>query len=283
MSDDIAGYRVSPAQQHLHRLRTGLTGTDPFSVRVEATLPDTADPELLRRSLLAQAADHEILRTRVVAAPGAGVPAQVIADRPRLGDRDGGERDGGEQDAPLALSVTTLADGTRRLSLSADPACADPRRCSGSWPSRSAARPARPTRIRSSTPTSRSGSTSCSTSPGPRRRGTAGAGCPPPRRPPRPAARAGRPGPLPARVRRRGPGPGHLPQGRRTCRRTRRREGALTAAAWALVLADGTEGDSVRLGVVVDGRGAPSFRARPDRTTAPSRSTSLSGRRTPPR
>ncbi|MFI9257297.1 amino acid adenylation domain-containing protein [Streptomyces sioyaensis] len=265
MSDDFEGYRVSPAQQHLHRLRSGLPGTDPFTVRIEATLPATADPEHLRRTLLAQVADHEILRTRVCAAPGTGVPAQVIAEQPQLGDHEG--EDGG---APLSLSVTPLADGTRRLSLSADPACADPATLLrllavalgrttdegdeepvqyadvAEWfhqlldePETAAARD-RWRRLSAIGPAT----TDLPLGPG--------------------APDAFRPESVAVVL--------DPATSRRVAARAVElgvQEGALTAAAWALVLADGTDGDAVRLGVTVDGRGAPELQGAPgpyDRT-----------------
>ncbi|MEU6064803.1 amino acid adenylation domain-containing protein [Streptomyces sp. NPDC047082] len=120
MSDDIAGFRVSPAQHHLHRLRSALADADPYALRIEAALPGDIDPERLRQTLLAEVARHEILRTRVVTAPGAGVPVQVIEDEPRIGAPDAADGD-----RPVRLSVGEPVDGTRRLTLAVDPAAAD--------------------------------------------------------------------------------------------------------------------------------------------------------------
>ncbi|WP_328323382.1 MULTISPECIES: non-ribosomal peptide synthetase [unclassified Streptomyces] len=120
MSDDIAGFRVSPAQHHLHRLRSALTGAAPFVLRLDAELPGTVDPERLRQALLTATARHEILRTRVVAASGVGVPVQVIADGPGIGDP--GAADGA---LPVRFRIGQSADGTRRLTLAADPEVAD--------------------------------------------------------------------------------------------------------------------------------------------------------------
>lgn len=120
MSDDIAGFRVSPAQHHLHRLRSALTGAAPFVVRLEAELPGSADPERLRQALLSATARHEVLRTQVVAASGVGVPVQVIADEPGIGDADAAG-----SGLPVRFGIGESADGTRRLTLAADPAAAD--------------------------------------------------------------------------------------------------------------------------------------------------------------
>ncbi|QMU70041.1 non-ribosomal peptide synthetase [Streptacidiphilus sp. P02-A3a] len=122
MSEDITGFRVAPAQHHLHRLRSALTGRDPFVLRIEARLPATADPERLRQALLAELARHEVLRTRVLAASGVGVPVQVIADEPGIGGDSAADADA---DAPVRLSVGEPVDGVRRLALAVDPAVAD--------------------------------------------------------------------------------------------------------------------------------------------------------------
>ncbi|WP_405559639.1 amino acid adenylation domain-containing protein [Streptomyces sp. NBC_01180] len=128
MSDDIAGFRVSPAQHHLHRLRSALTGAAPFVVRLDAELPGNVDPERLRQALLTETARHEILRTQVMAAPGVGIPVQVIADEPGIGT---GEPDTADGALPVRFSIGESAGGTRRLTLAADPGVADPTTLTG--------------------------------------------------------------------------------------------------------------------------------------------------------
>jgi len=115
----IEGFRLSPQQQRLWRLREkGTAGTAQCIVALAGDLRAAA----LEQALSAVVARHEILRTRFERLPGMDVPIQVIASEPLLVFREIDLNDGSEGLADLLEQDRGLPGGDRgRFTLASNP------------------------------------------------------------------------------------------------------------------------------------------------------------------
>ncbi|MBC1274872.1 amino acid adenylation domain-containing protein [Nostoc sp. UCD121] len=79
LAEDVAGYRLSPQQEHLWKLQS-VTQDNSYIAQCAVCIDGKFDVEILKKSLQNVVNQHEILRTSFRCLPGMTIPLQVIAD-----------------------------------------------------------------------------------------------------------------------------------------------------------------------------------------------------------
>jgi amino acid adenylation domain-containing protein/non-ribosomal peptide synthase protein (TIGR01720 family) len=78
-TENVAGYRLSPQQEHLWRLQS-VSQNNCYIAQCAVSINGELDVEILKKSLQDVVNQHEILRTSFRCLPGMTIPLQVIAD-----------------------------------------------------------------------------------------------------------------------------------------------------------------------------------------------------------
>lgn len=78
-TENVAGYRLSPQQEHLWRLQS-VTQNNSYIAQCAVSIDGALDVEILKKALWDVINKHEILRTSFCCLPGMTIPLQVISD-----------------------------------------------------------------------------------------------------------------------------------------------------------------------------------------------------------
>ncbi|WP_298917457.1 amino acid adenylation domain-containing protein [uncultured Nostoc sp.] len=105
--ENVVGYRMSPQQEHLWRLKS-ITQDNHYIAQCAVSIDGKLDVEILKKSLQDVVNQHEILRTSFQCLPGMAIPLQVIADSQDISINyyDGSDFDAEEKDNKIDLFLT---------------------------------------------------------------------------------------------------------------------------------------------------------------------------------